>query len=183
MSYPSGRLKTFRYSAAKLPFGNIRSLHKDNKIEFSLACTMDSVSFWYDYLWSVHLKTHFKLLISLDKILLCHLWYRDCVLFCCGAPFARDNDALPAWVLRVPRDRTGGTIGERFESMECPRCKGRMVADLFEDLEDDTGAMSFKGWRCLVCGEILDPVIAANRASRPSPLWGRARRKFAPQLS
>ena len=170
MSYPSGRLKTFRYSAAKLPFGNSRSLHKDNKIEYSLACTMDSVSFWYDYLWSVHLKTHSKLLTSLDKRLLCHLWYRDCVLFFFGAPFARYADALPAWMLRVPRGRTGSTIGERFASVECPRCKGTMVADLFEDLEDDTGAMSFKGWRCLVCGDILDPVIAANRASRPSPL-------------
>ncbi len=140
MSHPSGRLKTFRYSAAKLPFGNIRSLHTDSKIEFSLACTMDSVSFWYDYLWSVHLKTHSKLLTSLDNISLCHLWYRDCDLFCFVAPFARYTDALPAWVLRVPRDRTGSTIAERFESMECPRCKGRMVVDLFGDLEDDTGA-------------------------------------------
>ena len=140
MSHPSGRLTTFRYSAAKLPFGNIRSLHTDSKIEFSLACTMDSVSFWYDYLWSVHLKPHSKLLTSLDNILLCHLWYRDCDLFCFVAPFARYTDALPAWVLRVPRDRTGSTIAERFESMECPRCKGRMVVDLFGDLEDDTGA-------------------------------------------
>ncbi len=140
MSHPSGRLKTFRYSAAKLPFGNIRSLHTDSKIEFSLACTMDSVSFWYDYLWSVHLKTHSKLLTSLDNISLCHLWYRDCDLFCFVAPFARYTDALSAWVLRVPRDRTGSTIAERFESMECPRCKGRMVVDLFGDLEDDTGA-------------------------------------------
>ncbi len=140
MSHPSGRLKTFRYSAAKLPFGNIRSLHTDSKIEFSLACTMDSVSFWYDYLWSVHLKTHSKLLTSLDNISLCHLWYRDCDLFCFGTPCARDADAVPAWVVRVPRDRTGSTIAERFESMECPRCKGRMVVDLFGDLEDDTGA-------------------------------------------
>ena len=66
--------------------------------------------------------------------------------------------------------------------MECPRCKGAMAADLFEDLSDDTGALGFTGWRCITCGEILDPVIVANRASRPLPLLGRARKKFATQL-
>ena len=43
--------------------------------------------------------------------------------------------------------------------MECPRCNGVMVQDEFEDLKDDTGSLHFKGWRCLICGEILDPVI------------------------
>lgn len=58
-----------------------------------------------------------------------------------------------------------------------------MVQDVFEDLEDDTGSLYFKGWRCIICGEILDPVIATNREARPSPLLGRARKKFATQLS
>lgn len=67
--------------------------------------------------------------------------------------------------------------------MECPRCHGIMVQDVFEDLQDDTGSLSFQGWRCIICGEILDPVIANNRASRPTPLLGRARKtKFATQL-
>ncbi len=67
--------------------------------------------------------------------------------------------------------------------MQCPRCKGVMVQDVFEDLMDDTGSLFFKGWRCITCGEILDPIIATNRESRPSPLLGRARKKFATQLS
>lgn len=67
--------------------------------------------------------------------------------------------------------------------MDCPRCKGVMVQNVFEDLRDDTGSLYFNGWRCLICGEILDPVIVTNRASRPSPLLGRARKKFATQLS
>ena len=66
--------------------------------------------------------------------------------------------------------------------MECPRCNGVMAQDTFEDLDDDTGALAFKGWRCLLCGEIIDPVIAVNRGSRPSPLLGRARKKFATQV-
>jgi hypothetical protein len=57
-----------------------------------------------------------------------------------------------------------------------------MVLDDFEDLQDDTGSLTFRGWRCVLCGEILDPVIVHNRASRPTPLVGRARKKFATQL-
>jgi hypothetical protein len=67
--------------------------------------------------------------------------------------------------------------------MDCPRCRGVMVQDVFEDMRDDTGTLSFKGWRCITCGEILDSVIASNRESRPSPLIGRARKKFATQLN
>ena len=68
-------------------------------------------------------------------------------------------------------------------AMKCPRCKGVMTQEVFEDLLDDTGNLSFPGWRCLICGEILDPVIANNRESRPMPLLGRARKKFAAQLN
>lgn len=63
--------------------------------------------------------------------------------------------------------------------MDCPRCQGLMVHDVFEDLLDDTGVISFKGWRCVCCGEILDPVIATNRETRPAPLASGARKKFA----
>ena len=66
--------------------------------------------------------------------------------------------------------------------MECPRCKGVMVSDRFQDVADDTGALKFSGWRCIICGEILDPVISANRQSHQEPLLGRSRKKFATQL-
>lgn len=62
--------------------------------------------------------------------------------------------------------------------MECPRCKGLMVQERFEDMLDDTGCLCFKGWRCIICGEILDAVIASHRESRPDPLIGSARRRF-----
>lgn len=51
--------------------------------------------------------------------------------------------------------------------MDCPRCDGNMVSEVFEDIKDDTGNMKFPGYRCLTCGEILDPVIMANRQNRP----------------
>ena len=67
--------------------------------------------------------------------------------------------------------------------MECPRCHNVMFGDVFEDLRDDTGALSFNGWRCVICGEILDPTIIKNRTCRPSPLLGRARQKVASRLA
>ena len=47
--------------------------------------------------------------------------------------------------------------------MYCPRCQGLMVPDHFFDLLYDGGYGSFDGWRCLCCGNILDPVILRNR--------------------
>jgi len=60
--------------------------------------------------------------------------------------------------------------------MECPRCAGSMVFEIFQDFKDDTGNLSFSGYRCLICGEILDPVIVANRQQRPAPLVSKNRK-------
>jgi len=38
-----------------------------------------------------------------------------------------------------------------------------MVPDQFWDLQNDVGYWSFQGWRCLCCGNILDPVIIRNQ--------------------
>ena len=47
--------------------------------------------------------------------------------------------------------------------MQCPRCRGLMVPDQFGDPQYDGGYCSFQGWRCLCCGNILDPVIIRNQ--------------------
>jgi uncharacterized Zn finger protein len=54
--------------------------------------------------------------------------------------------------------------------MGCPRCRGEMAYEVFQDMQDDTGNISFYGWRCIICGEILDSVIVSNRKNRPEPL-------------
>jgi len=41
---------------------------------------------------------------------------------------------------------------------KCLRCKGAMVYDQFYGSYDQ-----FWGWKCVICGEILDPVILENR--------------------
>jgi len=56
--------------------------------------------------------------------------------------------------------------------MNCSRCTGLMIRD---DLQDDTGLGRFVGWRCLICGEVLDPVILENRNTAPNRMVDRGR--------
>jgi len=46
----------------------------------------------------------------------------------------------------------------RRQGYRCPRCNGAMVYERFQDMLD-----LFFAWRCLNCGEIVDPVVARNR--------------------
>jgi len=42
-------------------------------------------------------------------------------------------------------------------------------------MKDAVSGESVTGSRCLLCGEVLDPVIEANRKCRPEPVVNRAR--------
>jgi hypothetical protein len=54
-----------------------------------------------------------------------------------------------------------------------------MVWDRFFDSDEEGCLMAFSGWRCMSCGEIIDPVILANRV-HPPPL--RKRRPRYPRV-
>ena len=41
---------------------------------------------------------------------------------------------------------------------KCLRCRGAVIYDKFYGLHEQ-----FWGWKCLICGEIVDPVILENR--------------------
>ena len=56
--------------------------------------------------------------------------------------------------------------------MHCSRCTGLMIRD---DLQDETGLDRFVAWRCLICGEVLDPVILENRSEAPNLMVDRGR--------
>ncbi len=58
--------------------------------------------------------------------------------------------------------------------MNCPRCNGYMMRDDFLDIEE-TGQCRFVAWRCLICGEVLDPVIMQHRKSLSEPMVDQAR--------
>ena len=49
--------------------------------------------------------------------------------------------------------------------MNCPRCQGTMVTDHFLDM-DDSGDVWISGWRCLSCGDVIDPVILTHRKTQ-----------------
>ena len=44
-------------------------------------------------------------------------------------------------------------------ALKCPRCRSIMTYDKFYGPTPD----DFWGWKCLMCGEIIDPVIMENR--------------------
>ena len=60
--------------------------------------------------------------------------------------------------------------------MNCQRCNGLMIHDSFLDLRDDTGRLGFDGWKCINCGEVVDPVVLTHRTEAPShPYRSRTR--------
>ena len=46
--------------------------------------------------------------------------------------------------------------------MRCERCRGLMIIDHFIDMEE-TGGLWMRGWRCVACGEVVDPRIMRHR--------------------
>ena len=44
--------------------------------------------------------------------------------------------------------------------MTCNRCKSPMSMEIFYG---NGGGETFSGWRCIFCGEIVDPLILENR--------------------
>lgn len=47
---------------------------------------------------------------------------------------------------------------EKWLRTKCRRCGGALIYDKFYGTCEQ-----FWGWRCLICGEIVDPVILENR--------------------
>ena len=50
--------------------------------------------------------------------------------------------------------------------MECTRCDGLMIADNLIDIQESSVPMWMKGWRCVSCGNIVDPLILRHRISK-----------------
>ena len=62
--------------------------------------------------------------------------------------------------------------------MTCPRCQGLMVSITLEDQEWSRPGEPILGWRCLLCGGVVDETIVANRKSVLEPDRHRARIHF-----
>ncbi len=64
--------------------------------------------------------------------------------------------------------------------MRCPRCQSLVISEVFVDYEADSGAMSFVGYRCLICGDILDATILRHRDAHLAPSYSHTRKRRAP---
>ncbi|HUK55287.1 MAG TPA: hypothetical protein VLY20_01360 [Nitrospiria bacterium] len=47
--------------------------------------------------------------------------------------------------------------------MNCPKCGGRMNFEEFFSSATEGTSWAYEGWRCIYCGEIIDPLILLNR--------------------
>lgn len=45
----------------------------------------------------------------------------------------------------------------------CPRCRGLMYSVNYGDWGHPLNTQPLRTWNCIHCGEIIDPVIMANR--------------------
>jgi hypothetical protein len=62
----------------------------------------------------------------------------------------------------TPMERVDTKPRDKGCLMECPRCQGTMIVDHFVDMAT-SGEIWMPGWRCLLCGEIIDPIIENHR--------------------
>ncbi|MBS0170664.1 MAG: hypothetical protein JSR62_09955 [Nitrospira sp.] len=58
--------------------------------------------------------------------------------------------------------------------MNCLRCNSPMYQELYDHLHETQG-QQFQAMHCLMCGDIVDPVILKHRRERVEPLGDRAR--------
>lgn len=50
--------------------------------------------------------------------------------------------------------------------MECTRCEGVLVPDYSFDHLDASTPDRIRTWRCVMCGDVVDPVILHNRRTQ-----------------
>jgi len=58
----------------------------------------------------------------------------------------------------------------------CHRCGGLMVGEFCMDLLSSTGELEFLAFRCLQCGDVVDPVILQNRRRQQEAMVAKAPR-------
>lgn len=62
--------------------------------------------------------------------------------------------------------------------MHCAKCEGLMVVDDLIDVSESYHPIWMRGWRCVACGNVVDPLILRHRmiqlASAPRLLKAEA---------
>jgi hypothetical protein len=63
----------------------------------------------------------------------------------------------------------------------CGRCGGLLVNAFSLDLSNSAGELEIETWRCVQCGDVVDPVILRNRLPRQDARAAKLRRSSAHQ--
>ena len=63
---------------------------------------------------------------------------------------------------------TSEDVRTKEANMKCTRCHGLMVEDHLLDVKESLGPMWIKTWRCVACGNIVDPLILKHRSAQAS---------------
>jgi len=67
------------------------------------------------------------------------------------------------------------------DKVRCDRCEGPLSFEHFGDATAGEMQWAYDGWRCLLCGEVIDSVILFNRGSpKRRKGWFRLRKKAVP---
>jgi hypothetical protein len=94
-------------------------------------------------------------------------------------PAAGTRGATPRPEHRSKNDRPSQELpGNKpaGQAMKCVRCDGLMTAVTMQETATGDSAFAF---RCLLCGEVIDSIIAANRQGHRPPVKNRARLPIA----
>lgn len=67
--------------------------------------------------------------------------------------------------------------------MRCTRCNGCMVVDDFIDMQESFHPMWLRGWRCLACGNVVDPLILRHRMIQEAGALGLLKVESPPPVS
>ena len=60
--------------------------------------------------------------------------------------------------------------------MFCQRCHGLMVLDHYIDMQDSGEHLWLRAWRCVNCGEVVEPGILWHRLGQRSLFAGLVKR-------
>jgi chromosome condensin MukBEF ATPase and DNA-binding subunit MukB len=60
--------------------------------------------------------------------------------------------------------------GKEQRTMICSRCGGVMISEDFSNITNEVAPWFYAGWRCLYCGDIIDPLILRHRRQMVEPL-------------
>jgi len=100
-----------------------------------------------------------------------------------GVPIGGFLAVYPCIVKGIGIARGGDTVScvePRSQLMRCLRCHGLMVTIRLEDV--GSSSLCFSGWQCLMCGEVIDSVIRANRKELHGATGSRGRIRYGVSL-